>query len=66
MLVLTRRIGEEILIASDIRLTIVATHGRQVRLGITAPISVPVARSELVDGNSGGTKSPRGARKRPT
>lgn len=47
MLVLTRRIGEEIVIAGDIRVTIVAVKGQRVRLGITAPSSIPVARLEL-------------------
>lgn len=48
MLVLTRRTGEGIVIASDIRLTVVAVNGKKVRLGITAPSSVPVARRELL------------------
>jgi carbon storage regulator len=50
MLVLTRRIGEEIVIAGHIRVTVVAVKGHQVRLGITAPSSVPVARLELLAG----------------
>jgi carbon storage regulator len=36
MLVLTRKIGEEIIIDEDIRITIVAIQGDRVRLGITA------------------------------
>jgi carbon storage regulator len=48
MLVLSRRVGEEIVIADDIRLTIVAVKGQRVRLGIAAPRSVPVARQELL------------------
>jgi carbon storage regulator len=48
MLVLTRRIGEEILIDGDIHVTVVAVKGNQVRLGITAPSSVLVARLELL------------------
>jgi carbon storage regulator len=48
MLVLTRRIGEEVVIADNIRVTVVAVQGNQVRLGITAPSSVPVARLELL------------------
>lgn len=48
MLVLTRRIGEEIVIARDIRVTVVAVNGQRVRLGITAPPSVAVARKELL------------------
>jgi carbon storage regulator len=48
MLVLTRRIGEEMLIAGNIRVRVVAVKGNQVRLGITAPSCVPVARRELL------------------
>jgi carbon storage regulator len=47
MLVLTRRLGEEIVLADDIRITIVATKGNQVRVGINAPPSVKVYRSEI-------------------
>jgi carbon storage regulator len=50
MLVLTRGIGEEIVIANDIQVTVLAVNGRRVRLGITAPRSIPVARRELLAG----------------
>jgi carbon storage regulator len=49
MLVLTRAVGEEILISGDIRVTVLSVHGQRVRLGITAPLSVQVARQELLD-----------------
>jgi carbon storage regulator len=49
MLVLTRRIGEAILIGADIRVTVVTLSRQRVRLGITAPLAVTVARSELVE-----------------
>lgn len=49
MLVLSRRIGEEIVIGGDIRISVVAIRGNQVRLGIIAPKSVPVAREEILD-----------------
>ena len=48
MLVLSRRIGEEIRIAGNIHVTVLAVKGNQVRLGITAPSSVPVTRLELL------------------
>ena len=48
MLVLSRRIGEEIVVAGNIRVTVVAVTGNRVRLGITAPASVRVARLELL------------------
>jgi carbon storage regulator len=48
MLVLTRRIDEEIVIADNIHVVVLPIQGRQVRLGITAPLSVPVVRQELL------------------
>jgi carbon storage regulator len=58
MLVLTRRIGEEIVIAGNIRVTVVAINGQRIRVGITAPPSIPVARLELLPGCSAGTAVP--------
>jgi carbon storage regulator len=49
MLVLTRRIGEEIVINDNIRLTVLAVRGGQIRLGLSAPPSVHVVRSELIE-----------------
>ena len=49
MLVLSRRIGEEIVIANEIHVTVLAIQGGRVRLGIAAPRSVPVTRLELLD-----------------
>lgn len=48
MLVLSRRIGEEIVIAGGINVTVVAVKGNQVRLGVTAPPEVHVLRQELL------------------
>jgi carbon storage regulator len=47
MLVLTRRVEEQIVIAGDIRVTVVAVQGDKVRLGITAPEFVRVDREEV-------------------
>ena len=47
MLVLTRNEGESIMIAGDIRVTILRTNGRTIRLGIEAPEDVRIRRSEL-------------------
>lgn len=44
MLVLTRSIGEKIVIGDGIEVTVAAVRGRHVRLGIVAPASVRVAR----------------------
>jgi carbon storage regulator len=49
MLVLTRRIGEEIVIGGGIHVTVVAIEGTKVRLGITAPKDVAVDRKEIHD-----------------
>jgi carbon storage regulator len=48
MLVLSRKIGEEIVIGDNIRVTVVAIRGNQVRLGISAPDDVSIHRSELL------------------
>ena len=47
MLVLTRKVGEEIVIGDDVRVKVVAVQGDRVRLGIDAPRSVPVDRLEV-------------------
>ena len=49
MLVLSRRVGEEIVIRGNIRLTVVAVKGDRVRVGIAAPPSVTVDRKEIHD-----------------
>jgi carbon storage regulator len=47
MLVLSRRIGEEIVIGANVRLTIVSVKGQTVRVGIDAPPTVSVDRKEV-------------------
>ena len=47
MLVLTRRSNESIVIDGKIKVMIVAIQGHCVKLGIDAPLSVPVNRSEV-------------------
>jgi carbon storage regulator len=47
MLVLSRKLGEEVVIGDDIRVTVVAIRGNQVRLGFTAPAEVSIRREEL-------------------
>jgi carbon storage regulator len=44
MLVLTRRVGELIVIGDEIELKVVAVRGDRVRIGITAPKSFPITR----------------------
>ena len=47
MLILTRRIGESIMIGEDVSITVLRVKGNQVRLGINAPKSVSVQREEI-------------------
>ena len=47
MLVLTRRVGEEIVIDGNIRVVVTAVEGNKVRLGISAPPWVTVNRKEV-------------------
>lgn len=47
MLVLSRRIGEEVVIDEQIRVVVVEVRGARVRLGICAPASVRVDRKEV-------------------
>ncbi|MDI6829216.1 MAG: carbon storage regulator CsrA [Armatimonadota bacterium] len=49
MLVLARKVGQRIVIAGDIEITVVEIRGEQVRLGITAPKNVPIYRKELLE-----------------
>jgi len=48
MLVLNRKIGERIVIGGDIVVTVVRVQGKQVRIGIEAPLSVSIRRKELL------------------
>ena len=47
MLILSRKIGEKILITGDITITVVRIEGDKVRLGISAPDHIIVNREEL-------------------
>ena len=47
MLVLTRKIGEEIVIGDNIRVKLLGIHGGKVRLGVVAPEDVVVDRQEI-------------------
>ena len=47
MLILTRRVGETIIIDDDIEVTVLAVKGNQVRLGIKAPDHIAVHREEI-------------------
>ncbi|AOZ67357.1 TPA: carbon storage regulator CsrA [Haemophilus influenzae] len=47
MLILTRKVGESILIGNDISITILSVRGNQVKLGVEAPKEVSVHREEI-------------------
>jgi carbon storage regulator len=47
MLILARRIGENMRIGEDVTVTVLAVKGNQVRLGVNAPKSIAVHREEI-------------------
>ncbi len=47
MLILTRRVGETLIIGDDVNITVLGIKGNQVRLGINAPKEVSVHREEI-------------------
>lgn len=49
MLALTRKAGESIVIGTNIRVQIVAIHGKQVKIAIDAPRDISIRRSELAE-----------------
>jgi len=49
MLVLTRKLGETIVIGDNIVIKVVDIHGKQIRLGIEAPTEISIFRGEIYD-----------------
>lgn len=47
MLILTRRIGEKLMIGDEVTVTVLGVKGNQVRIGVRAPNDVPVHREEV-------------------
>lgn len=47
MLILTRKVGESVLIGEDISITVLSVRGNQVKLGVQAPKEVSVHREEI-------------------
>jgi carbon storage regulator len=49
MLILTRRVGETVMIGNDVTITVLGVKGNQVRIGINAPKTVSVHREEIYE-----------------
>lgn len=49
MLILTRRVGETLMVGEDVTVTVLAVKGNQVRIGINAPKDVAVHREEIYE-----------------
>lgn len=49
MLILTRKIGEVLLVGDDVEITVLSIRGNQVKLGVNAPKEISVHRQEIYD-----------------
>ena len=49
MLILTRRVGETIMVGDEVTVTVLAVKGQQIRIGVNAPRDVAVHREEIYE-----------------
>lgn len=49
MLILTRRVGETLMVGDDVKVTVLGVKGNQIRIGIEAPKEIAVHRQEIYD-----------------
>lgn len=59
MLILTRRVGETVMIGDAITVTVLAVSGNQVRVGVNAPKDVSVDREEVRERKASGEPPPK-------
>lgn len=58
MLILTRRVGESLMVGEDITITVLGVKGNQVRIGVNAPKDVAVHREEIFNRIHDGDQAP--------
>lgn len=54
MLILTRKLGESIVVGDDVVISVESINGRKVKLGVQAPVEISIVRSEInkLDGDA--------------